>query len=228
MAGIIISRKYLIFLKFVTIFSTLIVSVYITAFKAPTTPLRTILPRVKRRPTWWRPGPSLRRTATARCQYGSGGRTCLHCGQNSTLLVPIFKEITRLPVGFVSIVFGSNLRWYAINPCDATIGINAYNPFQGLHKCHRETTECQYQAIPEEETGFDLASYRCVCKVGYEYPFNSIKNYFEGAIIEREYGKMLRGEVNAYENMQCRPINQQLEPRYHTSDSVKNKSIFFP
>ncbi|CAF4309504.1 unnamed protein product [Rotaria sp. Silwood2] len=137
--------------------------------------------------------------------------------------VPIFKEIDRLPIGFVSIVFGSNLRWYSINPCDNTIGINTYNPFQGLHKCHRETTECQYQTIPEEETGFDLASYRCVCKIGYEYPFNSMKNYFEGAIIEREYTKMLRGEINAYENMQCRPIDQQLEPRYYVSDSAASE-----
>ncbi|CAF4530887.1 unnamed protein product [Rotaria sp. Silwood2] len=44
-----------------------------------------------------------------------------------------------------------------------------------------------------------------------------MKNYFEGAIIEREYTKMLRGEINAYENMQCRPIDQQLEPRYYAA-----------
>ncbi|CAF1327965.1 unnamed protein product [Adineta steineri] len=140
--------------------------------------------------------------------------------------VPIFKEIARLPVGFVSIVFGSDLRWYSINPCDDTIGVNVYNPFQSLHKCHRETTECQQQTIPEEETGFDLASYRCVCKTGHEYPFGSMKNYFEGAIIEREYAKMLRGEINAYENMQCRSIDQQLEPRYYMSDSVRIKNMF--
>ncbi|CAM2700196.1 unnamed protein product [Rotaria socialis] len=139
--------------------------------------------------------------------------------------VPIFKEITHLPIGFVSIVFGSDLRWYSINPCDNTIGVNIYNPFQGLHKCHRETTECQYQMIPEEETGFDLASYRCICKVGYEYPFNSMKNYFEGALIEREYGKMLRSEINAYENMQCRPIDQQLEPRYYSMASLSSIEI---
>jgi len=142
--------------------------------------------------------------------------------------VPIFKELNRLPVGFVTIVFGSNLRWYAINPCDDKIGLNIYNPFQNLHKCHRETTECQYQTIPEEETGYDLSSYRCVCKIGYEYPFGSIKNYFEGAIIEREYSKMLRGEINAYENLQCRPIDPQLEPRYYMSDSIRLKySVLF-
>ncbi|CAF5165383.1 unnamed protein product, partial [Rotaria magnacalcarata] len=139
--------------------------------------------------------------------------------------VPIFKEITHLPIGFVSIVFGSDLRWYSINPCDNSIGVNIYNPFQGLHKCHRETTECQHQMIPEEETGFDLASYRCICKVGYECPFNSMKNYFEGALIEREYAKKLRGEINAYENMQCRSIDQQLEPRYYSSDCVQNQSL---
>jgi len=144
--------------------------------------------------------------------------------------VPIFKEVTRLPVGFVSIVFGSDLRWYSINPCEDKIGLNNYNPFRNLNKCHRETTECQQQSIPQEETGFDLASYRCVCKPGYEYPFGSSKNYFEGAIIEREYSKMLRGDVNAYENMRCRAINQDFEPRYFMSDSVccrSNVSIIF-
>lgn len=140
--------------------------------------------------------------------------------------VPIFKEITRLPVGFVSIVFGSNLRWYSINPCNDRIGLNIYNPFENLHKCHHETTECQYQPIPDEETGYDLASYRCICKIGYEYPFGSMKNYFEGAIIEREYRKMLRGEINTYENMQCRPIDKELEPRYYMSDSIQIKNSF--
>jgi hypothetical protein len=62
---------------------------------------------------------------------------------------------------------------------------------------------------------------RCICKTGYEYPFGSTKNVFEGAIVEREYTKMLRGEINAYENMQCRPVDQQLEPRYYTSDSAR-------
>jgi hypothetical protein len=56
-----------------------------------------------------------------------------------------------------------------------------------------------------------------------------MKNYFEGAIIEREYAKMLRGEINAYENMQCRLIDQQLEPRYYMSDSVRIDSLLlFP
>lgn len=138
--------------------------------------------------------------------------------------VPIFKEVARLPVGFVSIVFGSDLRWYSINPCDDSVGLNVHNPFQGLHKCHITTTECQPQSIPEEETGFDLASYRCVCKPGYEYPFGSMKNYFEGAMLEREYTKMLRGESNTYENMRCRPIDQQLEPRYILSDTVRRST----
>lgn len=142
--------------------------------------------------------------------------------------VPILKETMRLPVGFVSVVFGSDLRWYAINPCDDSLGVNNYNPFRNLHKCHRESTECQYQTIPEEETGYDLASYRCVCKPGHEYPFGSMKNYFEGAMVEREYGKMLRGDINAYENMQCRVINQELEPRYFLSDSVRfAPKVFF-
>ncbi|CAF4995201.1 unnamed protein product, partial [Rotaria sp. Silwood1] len=46
----------------------------------------------------------------------------------------------------------------------------------------------------EEEIGFDLASYRCVCKIGYEYSFNSMKNDFEDAIIEREYAQNMASE----------------------------------
>lgn len=140
--------------------------------------------------------------------------------------VPIIKEASRLPIGFVSIVFGSNLRWYSINPCDDSIGLNQYNPFQGIHKCHRQTTECQYQSIPDEESGYDLASYRCVCKPGYEYPFGSMKNYFQGAIVEREYAKMSRGEFNAYENMQCRPINPDLDSKQFSSKVEKYRVSF--
>jgi hypothetical protein len=141
--------------------------------------------------------------------------------------VPILKETTRLPVGFVSIVFGSDLRWYSIDPCDDAVGLNVYNPFRNLNKCHRATTECQHQAVPKHETGFDLASYRCVCKTGYEYPFSSMKTYFEGAIVEREYAKMIRGETNAYENMQCRPIDQRINSDYFMSDSCTHGLAFF-
>ena len=140
--------------------------------------------------------------------------------------VPIFKEISRLPIGFVSLVFGSDLRWYSINPCDESLGLNVFNPFQGLHKCHRETTECQPESIPLEETGFDLASYRCVCKTGFENAFSSMKSHFEGAMVEREYAKMLRGELNAYENLQCRPIDQQADSKSLTSESFSEGSSF--
>ncbi|CAF0735236.1 unnamed protein product [Didymodactylos carnosus] len=129
--------------------------------------------------------------------------------------VPIVKEVNRLPIGFVSVVIGSDLRWYKINPCDESIGLNAYNPFQSIHKCNRETTRCIYQDIPEQESGYDLASYKCVCKQGYEYPFLSYENnYFEGAMIEREFEKMMKGEINSYENMKCRQINDRWDTKY--------------
>ena len=39
--------------------------------------------------------------------------------------------------GFVSIVVGSDLKWWKINPCDTT---NERNMFQSLHRCDAETT----------------------------------------------------------------------------------------
>lgn len=39
--------------------------------------------------------------------------------------------------GFASVVIGSDLKWWKINPCDASKGRNI---FQSLHKCDLETT----------------------------------------------------------------------------------------
>ena len=48
-----------------------------------------------------------------------------------------FKTIINYFRGFVSVVVGSDLKWWKINPCDTT---NKRNMFQSLHRCDAETT----------------------------------------------------------------------------------------
>jgi hypothetical protein len=51
--------------------------------------------------------------------------------------VPIVTAMNKLPIGFVSIVVGSDLKWWRINPCDTS---KDRNMFQGMHRCDQETT----------------------------------------------------------------------------------------
>lgn len=44
--------------------------------------------------------------------------------------------------GFVSIVVGSDLKWWKINPCDTS---NEKNMFQSLHRCDAETTMVNFK-----------------------------------------------------------------------------------
>jgi hypothetical protein len=126
----------------------------------------------------------------------------------------------------VSITIGSDLKWWKINPCETSKGRNM---FQDMHRCDRETTvvfisneclnyrkycfkkvfifKCGYQDVPEYENGYYLASYKCVCKQGYEFPFVDYgSSYFEGATVEKEYDKRMNGEPNIYDRLKCRKI----------------------
>jgi len=52
---------------------------------------------------------------------------------------------------------------------------------------------------------FVRGSYKCECKVGYEYPFNDRAWYFDGQTMEEEYRKYLHGDLqNRYDNLRCR------------------------
>jgi len=127
--------------------------------------------------------------------------------------VPIIISSNKPPVGLVTIVVGSDLKWWRINPCDST---NGRNMFQSLHKCDAETTYCMPQDVPEYENGFYLASYRCVCKVNYEYPYiDTGANYFEGSIVEKEFEKKIQGQANIYDRLKCRPVLDYNRPKSH-------------
>ncbi len=61
--------------------------------------------------------------------------------------------------------------------------------------------------MPEFENGYYLASYKCLCKANYEFPFIDYgSSYFEGATVEKEYDKKIKGQPNIYDRLKCRPI----------------------
>ncbi|RNA19961.1 G-coupled receptor -like protein, partial [Brachionus plicatilis] len=122
--------------------------------------------------------------------------------------VPIITTMKKEPVGFVSVVVGSDLKWWRINPCETS---KQRNMFQNIHKCDQETTICQEQNVPELESGFYLSSYKCICKANYEFPFIDYgSSYFEGATMEREFDKKMKGMPNIFERLKCRPKMDQI------------------
>jgi hypothetical protein len=75
------------------------------------------------------------------------------------------------------------------------------NAFKDTARCHYDTTYCTYLAGKK----FVRGSYKCECKVGYEYPFNDRAWYFDGQSMEEEYRKFMNGDQqNRYENLKCR------------------------
>jgi hypothetical protein len=83
--------------------------------------------------------------------------------------------------------------------------------------------KCNYQEVPEFETGYYLASYKCICKPNYEFPFLDYgSSYFEGGTVEKEYDKKARGQPNIYDRLKCRPITVQKASRTSYWNSALN------
>lgn len=94
--------------------------------------------------------------------------------------------------------------------------------------------KCHHQNVPEFETGFYLASYKCVCRANYEFPFIDYgSSYFEGATVEKEYDKKMKGLPNIFDRLKCRQFvekNGQRREYINSSITTKNtmiKSMFF-
>ncbi len=79
--------------------------------------------------------------------------------------------------------------------------------------------------MPDYENGYYLASYKCVCKPNYEFPFMDYgSSYFEGATMEKEYEKLIKGLPNVYDRLKCRPVMTQNKVRYSSSYSWNKSS----
>lgn len=75
--------------------------------------------------------------------------------------------------------------------------------------------------MPDYENGYYLASYKCVCRENYEFPFLDYgSSYFEGATMEKEYDKKINGKPNIYDRLKCRPINLQSQFRQHFNSGL--------
>ncbi|EFN88130.1 Probable G-protein coupled receptor 158 [Harpegnathos saltator] len=78
-----------------------------------------------------------------------------------------------------------NLLQVDINQCDDKF----YRPnaFKGTHKCDKKTSYC----VPILGRGFDTGGYKCECKQGFEYPFEDLITYYDGQLVEAEFGNII-------------------------------------
>ncbi|VDO00710.1 unnamed protein product [Rodentolepis nana] len=51
---------------------------------------------------------------------------------------------------------------------------------------------------------FRSGSYKCMCRQGFEYPFNDLTWFFDGETMEKEYDLMIRGQKSRYDLLKCR------------------------
>lgn len=80
--------------------------------------------------------------------------------------------------------------------------------------------------MPEFENGYYLSSYKCICRVNHEFPFMDYgSSYFEGATVEKEYEKMIKGMPNIYDRLKCRPIMPKQTVRSTGSFYLKNSAM---
>ena len=52
--------------------------------------------------------------------------------------------------------------------------------------------------------GFDAGGYKCECEQGYEYPFETPFNYFDGQLLEAEFDNMVLDRATRFDMLRCR------------------------
>lgn len=60
----------------------------------------------------------------------------------------------------------------------------------------------QCEHIPGRQ--FRSGSYKCMCRQGFEYPFNDLTWFFDGETMEKEYELMIHGQPSRYDLLKCR------------------------
>nr|WOZ29507.1 G-protein coupled receptor 158 [Locusta migratoria] len=74
------------------------------------------------------------------------------------------------------------------------------NAFKGTHKCDRKTSYC----VPILGRGYETGNYKCECRQGYEYPFEDQITYFDGQLVEAEFGNIVVDKATRYDMFNCR------------------------
>lgn len=85
-----------------------------------------------------------------------------------------------------------------INQCSQDYSIP--NAFKGSHKCDLRSSIC----IPMLGRGFDSGGYKCECEQGYEYPFETPFNYFDGQLLEAEFDNLVLDKPTRFDLLKCR------------------------
>ncbi|VDD76876.1 unnamed protein product [Mesocestoides corti] len=62
------------------------------------------------------------------------------------------------------------------------------------------TFACEH--IPGRQ--FRSGSYKCMCRQGFEYPFNDLTWFFDGETMEKEYDLKMLGQPSRYDLLKCR------------------------
>ncbi|XP_076246863.1 putative G-protein coupled receptor CG31760 isoform X2 [Calliopsis andreniformis] len=93
-----------------------------------------------------------------------------------------------------------------VNQCDAStqnneneILSNQITSFRGTHKCHNDTTECEYQSPYNVaiNSGWAKGAYICKCRKGY-YSTNQHRSGFDGVLVEAAWKEMQENISNSY------------------------------
>ncbi|KAK3085703.1 hypothetical protein FSP39_007558 [Pinctada imbricata] len=92
------------------------------------------------------------------------------------------------------------LKELDIDQCAASYNIQ--NAFKNTARCDYQSQQCSQ--IPGYN--FDIGSYKCGCRQGYEYPFKDGRNFFHGSLMEIEYQKKIQGKFNLFDDLKCRVI----------------------
>ncbi|XP_012271433.1 uncharacterized protein LOC105694885 [Orussus abietinus] len=91
-----------------------------------------------------------------------------------------------------------NLLQLDINQCEEKFYVP--NAFKATNKCDQKTSYC----VPILGRGFETGGYKCECKQGFEYPFEDLITYYDGQLVEAEFGNLLEDKVTRYDMFKCR------------------------
>ncbi|KAL7056221.1 hypothetical protein AAHC03_021027 [Spirometra sp. Aus1] len=117
-----------------------------------------------------------------------------------TYAAPFFGFLdNRKTLDFMGVVTVSvHLAHLDLNQCPQSF----YTPnfFKNSAVCDFKNTYCE--PIPGRR--FRSGSYKCMCRQGFEYPFNDLSWFFDGETMEREYELKLLGKPSRYDLLKCR------------------------
>ena len=93
-----------------------------------------------------------------------------------------------------------------VNQCDAPLQNNGkevlsnqITSFRGTHKCHNDTTQCEYQSPYNVGvgSGWTKGAYVCKCRKGY-YSISQHRSGFDGILVEAAWKEMQRNVSDSY------------------------------